>query len=260
VTTLSYAASDSATMIRRNFRHLTRYPVTIVMSLGVPVIMLALFAGVFGGTLIAGFGVQARGQSYINYLVPGILLMTVGYGCSTTAVAVNRDMTEGVIDRFRTMAVFRPAVLIGHVVGSSVRTLVSIALVILVATAMGFRPTADPVAWLGVLGVLTLFVLALTWLAVAIGLAVKSPGGTGGFTVIVQVLPFLSSAFVPPALMSGAVRWFARNEPFTPVIDTLRGLLLDLPVGDSGVKAVAWCVGFIIVGFLWSRALFTRRG
>jgi ABC-2 type transport system permease protein len=258
MSTLSYAMSDSATMLRRNARHTLRYPVTMVMSLGVPVLLLLLFVGVFGGTLGAGLGGASHGGTYVDYVVPGILLMTVVYGSSTTALAVNKDMTEGIITRFRTMAISRASVLTGHVAAAVARTMVSIGLVIGVALLLGFRPAAGPAGWLAAIGVLTLLVLALTWPAVAIGLLAKNPEGTSSFTLIVQVLPFISSAFVPPGSMSGAVRWFAENEPFTPIIDTLRGLLAGTPIGDSAVIAVAWCAGLALVGYLWARALFNR--
>jgi ABC-2 type transport system permease protein len=257
MTTLSDAVTDSATMLRRNVRHTLRHPGIMVMSLGVPVLLLLLFVGVFGGALKAGFGTSAHGD-YIDYVVPGILLMTVGYGSSTTALAVNRDMTEGIIARFRTMAISRTSVLTGHVVAAMARTLVSTALVIGVALVMGFRPAAGLVGWLGTVGVIALLVLALTWLAVAVGLAVRNAEGTGLFTIVVQVLPFLSSAFVPPDSMSGVVRWFASHEPFTPIIDTLRGLLTGTPTGGSALVAVAWCVGLALAGYLWARSLFRR--
>jgi ABC-2 type transport system permease protein len=258
MTTLSHAVSDSATMSRRNLRHLLRYPTMMIMTLGVPVILLLLFVGVFGGALDAGLGDSTRGGGYIDYVVPGILLMTVGYGATTTALAVNRDMTEGIIARFRTMAISRASVLTGHVVSAMTRTMISVGLVIGVAALMGFRPSADLAGWLGMVGVIALLVLALSWLAVAVGLSARNAEGTSAFTLVVQVLPFLSSAFVPPDSMSGAVRWFATHEPFTPVIDTVRGLLMGTPVGDSAVLAVAWCAGLTLVGYLWARALFRR--
>jgi ABC-2 type transport system permease protein len=258
MSTLTYTVRDSATMLRRNFRHTLRYPVMMIVSLGIPVLLLLLFVGVFGGALNAGLGVNAHGSSYIDYVAPGILLMTVGYGSSTTAQAVNRDMTEGIVSRFRTMAISRASVLTGHVIGATIRTLASAILVVGVALGMGFRPTAGPMEWLAALGVLTLIILALTWLAVAVGLAAATIEGTTSFALIVQVLPFISSAFVRPDSMSGAVRWFARNEPFTPIIDTLRGLLMGTAIGDGGVIAVGWCVGLALLGYLWARALFRR--
>lgn len=252
---LSHAVRDSVTMVRRSLLHTVRYPTMMVMSIGLPVLLLLLFVGVFGGALTAGVG---AGADYIDYVVPGILLMTVGYGSTTTALAVNRDMTEGIVSRFRTMAISRASVLTGHVVSAVLRTLISVGLVVGVAGLMGLRAGADLLGWLGMVGVITLLALALNWLAVAIGLLARNAEGTSGFTIIVQVLPFLSSAFVPPESMSGAVRWFAQHEPFTPVIDTVRGLLMGTPVGDGALVAVAWCVGLALAGYLWARALFRR--
>jgi len=256
MTTLTFAVRDSATMTRRSFRHALRYPATLITSVGVPVLMLLLFVGVFGA-LKAGLGVDSH-FSYIDYLVPGIIAMTAAYGSSGTALGVNRDSTEGIIGRFRTMAISPASVLNGHVVGALVRTLVSVALVIGVAIGLGFRPTADAGRWLAAAGVIALLALALTWLAVAVGLAAKVPEGTTGFLLIVQILPFISSAFVPPDQMSGAVSWFAAHQPFTPVIDTLRGLLIGTPDGATALAAVAWCVGLALAGYLWARALFRR--
>lgn len=258
MSTVRNSALDSATMLRRNLRHALRDPGTIIMSVGAPVFLLFMFVGVFGDALIAGMGGGSQGGSYVDYVVPGIFLMTVGYGGTTTALAVNKDMSEGIISRFRTMAISRTSVLTGHVVGAMTRTLVSIALVVGVALIIGFRPAAGPVEWLLIIGVLALFVLALNWLGVAIGLAARTPDGVSGFILIVQLLPFLSSAFVSPDAMSPTVRWFAENEPFTPIINTLRGLLLGTPVGDSAVIAVLWCVGLASAGYLWARALFRR--
>jgi ABC-2 type transport system permease protein len=230
----------------------------MIMTIGMPVVLLLLFVGVLGGALNAGLGSALHGGDYINYVVAGVLLMTVGYGASTTALAVNRDMTAGIIARFRTMAIGRTSVLTGHVIGSTVRTILSTALVIGVALLLGFRPAGGPLRWLGVLGLATLLALALTWLAVAIGLLAKTAEGTSPFILVVQLLPFLSSAFVAPESMSAPVRWFAGHEPYTPIIDTLRGLMLGTPVGTSGAIAVAWCAGLALAGYLWARALFRR--
>jgi ABC-2 type transport system permease protein len=250
--------SDATTMVRRNFRHTLRNPGAMIMTIALPVVLLLLFVGVFGGALTAGLGTATRGRGYIDYLVAGILLMTVGYGATTTAMAVNRDMTAGIIARFRTMAISRASVLTGHVVGSTVRTLVSAVLVVAVALLLGFRPGGDPLRWLGAFGILALLTLALTWPGVAVGLAAKTAEGTAPFTFAVQLLPFLSSAFVSPDAMSGAVRWFAAHEPFTPIIDALRGLLLGTPVAGYGLVAVGWCVGLALAGYFWARALFRR--
>lgn len=256
MTTLTFAVRDSATMTRRSFRHLLRYPATLITSVVVPVLLLLLFVGVFGA-LKAGLGVGSH-ISYINYVVPGIIVMTVAYGSSGTALAVNRDSTEGIIGRFRTMAISPASVLNGHVLSALVRTLVGVALVIGVAIGLGFRPTADAGQWLAAAGVTALLVLALTWLAVAVGLAAKVAEGTTGFLLIVQVLPFISSAFVPPGQMSGSVQWFAAHQPFTPIIDSLRGLLTGTPDGGTTLAAVAWCVGLALAGYLWARVLFRR--
>ena len=254
MTALTYAVRDSATMTRRSFRHVLRYPATLITSVGVPVLLLLLFVGVFS-RLKMSLGAHA---SYIDYVMPGIIVMTAGYGSSVTAQGVNRDSTEGIIGRFRTMAISPASVLNGHVVGALVRTLVSVALVIGAAIGLGFRPTADAGRWLAAAGITFLLVLALTWLAVAVGLAAKTVEGTTGFLLIVQVLPFISSAFVPPGQMSGSVRWIAEHQPFTPIIDTLRGLLTGTPDGATALVAVAWCVGLALAGYLWARVLFRR--
>ena len=250
--------SDAMTMLRRNARHTVRNPSAIIMTIGMPVVLLLLFVGVLGGTLNAGFGANRHSDDYIDYVVAGVLLMTVGYGATTTALAVNRDMTGGIINRFRTMAISRGSVLTGHVAGSATRTVLSAALVIAVALALGFRPARDPVRWIAAAGLIALLALALTWLGVAVGLAARTAEGTAPFTLVIQLLPFLSSAFVPPESMSGPVRWFAAHEPFTPVIDSLRGLMLDTPIGNSGVTAVAWCLVLAAAGYLWARVLFSR--
>jgi ABC-2 type transport system permease protein len=243
--------TDALTMVRRNTKHAMRNPSAVIMTIAMPVLLLLLFVGVLGGAF------TVPGGHYIDYVVPGILLMTVGYGSSTTALAVNRDMTEGVINRFRTMAISRASVLTGHVVVATVRTLVSSGLVVGVAMLLGFRPTGDPVRWLATIGLLALLALALTWLAVAVGLLARTAEGTSPFVLVVQVLPFLSSAFVSPDRMSAPVRWFAAHEPFTPVTDTLRGLLLGGPTDDA-LLAVVWCVVLALAGYVWARALFRR--
>ena len=250
--------TDAATMVRRDLRHTLRNPGAMIMTIGMPVVLLLLFVGVLGGALNAGFGPAAHGSGYIDYVVAGILLMTVGYGSTTTALAVNRDMTSGIIARFRTMAISRASVLTGHVVGSTARTLVGAGLVVGAAMLLGLRLAGNPLRWLAAAGLLALLTLALTWFGVAVGLAARTAEGTAPFTLVVQILPFLSSAFVPPGSMSGPVRWFAAHEPFTPITDTLRGLLLGTPLDDRGLVAVAWCAGLALAGYLWARALFRR--
>jgi len=254
MTTLTLAVRDSATMTRRSLRHVLRYPVTLVVAVAVPVLLLLLFVGVFGA-LKASLSGHA---SYIDYVMPGIIVMTAGYGSSVTAQGVNRDSTEGIIGRFRTMAISPTSILNGYAVSALARTLVSAALVIGAAIGLGFRPTANPGRWLAAAGVTILLVLALTWLAVPFGLAAKTAEGLTGFILIVQLLPFISSAFVPPGQMSGSVRWFAEHEPFTSVIDTLRGLLTGSPSGGTVLTAVIWCAGLALAGYLWARVLVRR--
>ena len=257
---LSYALLDSATMLRRDVRHSLRNPSMTVSGLLTPVVTMALFIYVFGGTMGAGLGGIARGATYINYVAPAIIIMTIGSGCATTAVNLCVDMSEGIIAHFRTMAISRASVLTGLVLGSLIRTMISIVLVIGVALLMGFRPSAGPVAWIAALGIIALFTLALTWMAVAFGLIGKTPEGANALSLIFQLLlPFTSSAFVRPDSMPGGMRWFAEYQPFTPVIDTLRGLLLGTPIGNSAVLAVAWCAGLALVGYLWARAVYNRN-
>jgi len=254
MTTLAFAVRDSATMTRRSLRHVLRYPVTLVVSVAVPVLVLLLFVGVFGA-LRTSLGAHA---SYIDYVMPGIIVMTAGYGSSVTAQGVNRDSTEGIIARFRTMAISPTSMLNGYVASALARTLVSAGLVIAAAIGLGYRPSADAGRWLAAAGITVLLVLALTWLAVPFGLAAKTAEGLTGFILIVQLLPFISSAFVPPGQMSGSVRWFAAHEPFTSVIDTLRGLLTGTPSGGTVLTAVIWCAGLALAGYLWARLLARR--
>jgi len=260
MSTLSFALRDSATMLRRDVRHsLRNLPMTLISGLLVPIIMLVLFVYVFGGAIGTGQGLVAHGGAYIDYIAPGIIILTMVSGGATTAINLCMDMSEGIIARFRTMAISRASVLTGQVLGSLIRTMITIVLVIGVALLMGFRPTANPVAWLAALGVIALFAFALTWMSVVFGLVGKTPAGANSLSLIFQLLSFTSSAFVRPDSMSGVVRWFASYQPFTPVIDTLRGLLLGTPIGNSAVLAVAWCAGLTLIGYLWARAVYNRN-
>ncbi len=251
----TYAVADAATMLRRDFLHLRRYPIMAISGLITPTAMLLLFVFVFGGAMRSSLG---AGASYINYLVPGILMMTLGSGCAATAIGVNMDMTEGIVARFRIMAITRASVLTGRVIGSLVRTLLSVVLVIGIALIAGFRPTAGPAQWLAAFGFMALLTFALTWLALAFGMAAKSVAGANSSTLLLQFGPFISSGFVPPDTMPVGVRWFAENQPFTSMIETLRGLLLGTPIGHSAIVATAWCVAVALVGYVWARTAYNR--
>jgi ABC-2 type transport system permease protein len=260
MSTLGYAVRDSATMFRRDFKHSLRYPMMTVTAVALPVFYLLLFVGVFGNTLRAGLGAAVpAGGHYIDYLTPGVIVLTGCASAEMSALNVSTDMTEGIIARFRTMAIARTSVLTGAVLGGLIRTLISGVLVVAVAVGLGFRPTATPLDWVAAAGVFALITFALTWLTVSFGLLAKTPAGANSLSLIIVILPFISSAFVPTAAMPAGVRWFAQNQPFTPVIQTLRGLLLGSPIGNNAVLAVAWCAGLALVGFLWSRALFNRN-
>jgi ABC-2 type transport system permease protein len=247
------AVSDTTTMIGRSLRHSARNGEALLMSVLLPVMLLLLFVYVFGGAISTGAG------DYVNYVVPGIILLCTGYGAASTAVEVAQDMSEGVIDRFRSLPIASSAVLTGHVVASLARNALATSLVIGVAYLAGFRPDASPLEWLGVIGMLTLFVLAISWLAVLLGLAARSVEGANGFTFAVLFLPYLSSAFVPTSTMPGALRAIADHQPITPVTETVRGLLLGTPIGSSALVAVAWCGGLLLVSYAGASALFRRR-
>jgi ABC-2 type transport system permease protein len=259
MTALSHSVSDSATMLRRNLRHMLRYPSLTLMLVGMPVIFLLLFVYVFGGTLGAGLGGAAGGRAeYADYVTPGILLMTIAGTAQGTAVSVAMDMTEGIVARFRTMAISRSSVLTGHVVGSMIQAALSMLVVLGVALLIGFSPEADAVEWLAAGGVLLLFALALTWLTVALGLVADSVESASNSPMPLMLLPFLGSGFVPTDSMPTGLRWFAEYQPFTPIIETLRGLLLGTPIGDSALIAIAWCAGITLAGYLWARKLYDR--
>lgn len=258
-TTMSYAVSDSMTMLRRNLKHALRYPSMTVSVVAMPVMMLLLFNYVFGNALGTGIGSTPTGDAeYIDYVAPGIILMAATSGALATAVGVCVDMTEGIVNRFRTMAISRASFLTGHVVGSVIQTLVSVVIVIGVALLTGFRPDATPVEWTAALGILALLTLALTWLAAGIGLVAKTPETASNIPMPLMFLPFIGSAIVPPESMPTGLRWFAEYQPYTPVIETLRGLLMGTPIGNSGITALAWCAGLALVGYLWARRVFNR--
>ncbi|MEV7446965.1 ABC transporter permease [Streptomyces sp. NPDC091204] len=259
MSSFSLAVRDSTTMLRRNLLHARRYPSLTLNLLLTPIMLLLLFVYIFGDVMSAGIGGGADRSAYIAYVVPGILLMTVGGTVVGTAVSVSNDMTEGIIDRFRTMAIHRGSVLIGHVVGSVLQCVMSVVLVGAVAVAIGFRSTdATALEWLAALGLLVLFATALTWIAVGMGLISPNAEAASNNAMPMILLPLLSSAFVPVDAMPGWFRPIAEYQPFTPVIETLRGLLLGSGIGHNGWLAVLWCLGLAVLGYFWSAAKFNR--
>jgi ABC-2 type transport system permease protein len=265
----AYAISDSATMLRRNVLHLRRYPSLTVLILGMPIVFLLLFVYVFGGTLGAGLhGASLHGAglpvitgraAYVNYVAPAIILLTAAAVAQGTAISVASDMTEGIIARFRTMAIAPSSVLTGHVLGSLIQATAGMAVVTGVAVGVGFRPTATPLEWLAAAGLLVLVSLAFTWLTVGLGLAAKSVETASNSPMFLILLPFLGSGFVPTTSMPIGLRWFAEYQPFTPITETLRGLLTGTAIGHQAWLAIAWCAAITIASYLWAKALY-RRG
>lgn len=244
--------SNSMTMLGRNFKHTIRNPVTVFNAVLFPIVLLLMFVYVIGGAFDVGV-------KYIEYATPGMIVLTICYGLSATATAVNSDMTKGIINRFKVMDISRSAVLSAHVAETMLRSLVAIAAIIGVAFAMGFRPAASSLEWIGAIGLIVLVSFATSWITIALGLAAKTPESAGMASVPLIMLPFLSSAIVPARTMATGVRQFAEYQPFTPIIETLRGLLTGEPSASSAIQAVAWCAGIALVGYLWSLATFKKR-
>ena len=263
MSTRSYALRDSTTMLRRQLHHMLRYPITMFVVVVIPVVFLLLFVYVFGGTLGAGLGsgvgeVSGDRAEYLRYVVPGILLMAVAGAATGAAVSVSMDMSQGIIARFRTMAIARVSVLTGHVLGNVIQTMLGMAVVIGVALLVGFRPSAGPVEWIAAAGVLAMITFAVTWFSVACGLLAKSVETASNLPMPLMLLPFLGSGFVPTDSMPTGLRWFAEYQPFTPFIETVRGLLVGTPIGNSALVAVAWCVGITVICYLWAKRLYNR--
>jgi ABC-2 type transport system permease protein len=254
MTAATYTLTDTRTLLHRNLLHALRYPAMSLSSLLMPLIFLLLFRYAFGNTLGAGIG-----GPYINYLAPGMLIMTATSSMVSTAVSVCTDMTEGIVDRLRTMSISRFALLAGHVVGNWIQALLAMGVLLGVAVAVGFRPRADALHWLGAIGVAALTAWALTWVAMAMGLSAKAPEGASSLPMPVILLPFLGSGFVPATSMSPGLRQFAEYQPFTPITETLRGLLLGTHIGTDWIQVVGWCVALTVAGYLGSRRLFDRR-
>jgi ABC-2 type transport system permease protein len=249
---ISASLTDSRIMLRRSLKHIRRNPVTIFNAALMPVVLMLLLVYVLGNAFNVG-------EHYIEYATPGLVILAISYGLSATAVSVNSDMTKGIINRFKVMNVSRGAVLTGHVVATMLSSSVAIAAIIGVAFALGFRSPATVGDWLGAIGIIAAAAFAAAWLTVALGMAAKTPESAGLTVVPLILLPFVSSAIVPAAKMGQGVRQFAQYQPFTPIIESLRGLLAGTPSGGYAAAALAWCAGIALVGYLWSRATFSKR-
>jgi len=245
---------DAAVLTRRSLKHVTRSMDTIITTAVTPVAMMLLFVYVFGGAIDTG-----STEPYVGYLLPGILLITIASGISYTAYRLFTDMQAGILERFQSMPIARSGVLWAHVLTSLVANFASLVIVVGVALIMGFRTGANLGAWLAVAGILLLFTLALTWVAVIPGLTAKTVGGAGAFSYPLIFLPFISSAFVPTDSMPGPVRWFAENQPVTPIVNAMRDLFTSQPVGSAIWVALAWCVGILVVAFAFSMAIYRRK-
>ena len=255
----SYAIRDSRTMLRRNLKHMIRYPSLTFFLVGMPVVFLLLFVYVFGGAIGTGLGGPTGGRdAYIAYVVPGILLMTVASAAQIVAISVSMDMTEGIIARFRTMAIARVSVLTGHVIGAMIKTFIGLVVVLGIGLAIGFRSNATFVEWIAVTGIFLAITFALVWLTVALGLFAKNVESASNLPMPLVFLPFLGSGFVPTDSMPAGLRAFAEYQPFTPMIETIRGLLLGTGIGSSAIVALAWCAGISLVGYLWAKKLYNR--
>jgi ABC-2 type transport system permease protein len=259
MTALTYAVSDTSVLVGRCLRRSLRDPEAFMPALMLPVALMLLFVYVFGGAMAAGSGGQ-----YADYVVPGLIVLCAGFGAGTTAVAVATDMRNGIVDRLRSMPVRSTALLTGQITASIARNLVATALVIGVGLAVGWRPTTDPVRWLGAAAMIVLFILALSWLAAAFGLLTGSPEAANSATFVFAFIPYASSAFVQVRTMTPVLRGFAANQPFTPIIETMRGLWMGhtatgAPVGHEALLAVAWCAGILIVSAAAASWLFRHR-
>jgi ABC-2 type transport system permease protein len=244
---------DTAALLGRSLRHISRSPDTIITTAIMPIAFMLLFVYVFGGAI------QTGSDKYVNYLLPGILLITVASGISYTAYRLFLDMKGGIFERFQSMPIARPSVLWAHVLTSLVANLISLVVVVLVALAMGFRSGAGVLDWLAVTGIMMLFTLALTWLAIIPGLTAKSVDGASAFSYPLIFLPFISSAFVPTESMPGPVRAFAENQPVTSIVNAIRGLFAQQQVGGDIWIALAWCAGLLVVAYGAAMAIYRRK-
>ena len=245
--------SDTSVMLGRSLRHVTRSMDTIITVTIMPIAFMLLFVYVFGGAIRAGSG------NYVNYLMPGILLIAIASGIAYTAVRLFTDLQSGIFERFHSMPIARSSVLWAHVLTSLVSNMISVVVIVGVGLLIGFRSSAGVLAWLAVAGILVLFTLTLTWIAVIAGLSAKTAEGAGAFSYPIIFLPFISSAFVPTASMPGPVRAFAENQPVTSVVNTIRALFEQQPVGNDIWVALAWCVGILVVAYVVAMAVYRRK-
>ena len=260
MTTSTHAFRDSRTMLRRNMRRMTRSPIALMSVVAVPVVLLLLFVYALGETLGAGLGGDSAGRAdYVNYVFPAIVLFGILGSPQVTAITVAMDMKEGIIGRFKTMAISRSSVLNGHVIGNTVQAMIGLAIVVGIGLLVGLRPTAGVVEWIAAVALMLLATVAFTWLGVAFGLVAKTVEGASNLPMPLMLLPFLGSGFVPTEGMPAGLRWFAEYQPLTPVMNTLRGLLSGTPIRNEWIAAVAWCVGLGLVGYLWSKRLYNRE-
>lgn len=259
MTALTYAVSDSATMLRRQLKRAVRYPSLTLFLVVIPVAFLLLFVYVFGGTLGDGLGGPSGGRAaYADYVMPGILLITLAMGANLTAVSVALDMTEGIVARFRTMAIARVSVLTGHVLGGVAQAMVAVTVMVGIGLLVGFRPNATVVEWLAAAGLIAIIAFAFTWLSVALGLVSKTVESASNLPQPLLFLPFLGSGFVPTDSLPGWLRWFAEHQPFTPFMETLRGLLLGTAIGTDAIVSIGWVAGIALAGYLWAKRRYNR--
>jgi ABC-2 type transport system permease protein len=244
---------DTAILLGRSMRHITRSPDTIITTVITPIALMLLFVYVFGGAI------KTDTDNYVNYLLPGIMLIAIASGIAYTAVRLFTDMKTGIFERFQSMPIGRSSVLWAHVLTSLVSNGLTLVIIVLVAVVMGFRTSASPLAWLAVAGILALFTLALTWIAVIAGLSAKSVDGASGFSYALIFLPFISSAFVPTDTMPGPVRAFAENQPVTSIVNTIQDLFAQRPVGSDIWIALAWCLGILVLAYVLAMAAYRRK-
>ncbi|MBP2327894.1 ABC-2 type transport system permease protein [Kibdelosporangium banguiense] len=249
----THVLGDTTVLLGRSLRHITRSIDTIITTAITPIAMMLMFVYVFGGAINTG------SSSYVSYMLPGILLITIASGIAYTALRLFTDLKSGIFERFHSMPIARSSVLWAHVLTSLVANLISLVLVVAVALLMGFRSGAGVLAWLAVTGILLLFTLALTWVAVIAGLTAKTAEGGGAFSYPLIFLPFLSSAFVPTATMPGPVRWFAENQPVTSIVNTIRSLFTEQPIGSDIWVALAWCAGILVVAYVFASSAYRRK-